>query len=135
MAKFTDSKGRDWVLPEITEGDLIEVRKNLGYDLHLVIDNDEKETTRALSSKGVAEMLWHFLAPIADERGISDMDLAHAMPHKVKEDAALALYESILSFAHGPEIAAKMINAVFRPQIRKQKLAAVALAAKKLSGD
>jgi hypothetical protein len=112
VPKFKDMKGREWVYPEFTEGLLMEIERELGYDLHKVIDQDEAETKRVFSARGVAFLVWFLLRGECDKRGVTQNDLANAMNYQAKSDASYALYEAIESFSLGPVAATAKTKAI-----------------------
>lgn len=108
--------GREWCFPEITEGTIIDVRRELGIDWHLVIDRNEAEIAKAFSAVGVANLIWFLLASDCEKRGVTQDDLARAMNYTARESAVKGLVEAFLSFYHGPEngptMAAALLSAM-----------------------
>jgi hypothetical protein len=122
---FRDSKGREWIYPEITEGTLMEIERVLGYDLHKVLDRDEAETTRAFSGRGMAELIWFMLREECEKAKVDQIDLAKSLNHKAKEDASYALLEALQTFRLGPD-AGTAITAAIRAGFEKTLAAGVA---------
>lgn len=133
MASFKDSKGREWCFPEITEGTIIAVRREIGIDWHLVIDRNEAELAKAFSASGVANLIWFLLASECEKRGVDQEDFASAMNHTAREAATRALMDAFLSFYHGPVNGPEMAKTLMSVTQSQTKQAVQAL--KKQYGD
>ena len=133
MAKFKDSLGRIWNFPEFTEGHVIAIRRAFGIDWHKVIDRDEAEVSKAFTNSAMAEMILFLLAAELEKAGVTPDELAMTLNHTARQEASRAVVECVMDFFHGPELAKKMAAAI-RPEMEKQKTAALSQL-KKQYGD
>lgn len=124
--------GREWCFPEITEGTIIDVRRELGIDWHLVFDQDTKEIAKAFSAVGIANLIWFLLSAECEKQSVTHEDFASGLNHAARKAATEALVDAFFTLDHGPEAGREIAKSLMERVQMESKKAVAAL--KKQSG-
>lgn len=133
MAKFKDSTGVEWTIPEFTVFSIRSLRTRTGFDFNKVGDKGE-ELLKLLADKFLIYDLITLLTEDARKaKELSDEDFAKRFNGQTLNDAWDAIMEAFADFARGSKVAAAVMENL-RPIHRKIEEQSIT-ALKKLASD
>lgn len=99
MPKFTDSKGREWLVAIDGAAAVKRVRTLTGIDIWKAADAGLDQLRAVLADVvALADVLYAVVRPEADARKVSDEEFAAGLSGDVLEAAATALVEAVIDF-------------------------------------
>lgn len=98
MAKFQDSKGREWIV-SVTVGSMKRVRDVLGVNLGTVLQDNMKPLTELLEDPiQLVDVLYVLCKPQADADGITDVEFGESLCGDPFAEAVDAFLEGLIDF-------------------------------------
>lgn len=103
MPKFTDNRGREWVV-DLNVTTAKTVRKLANVDLLKILEGDSELLARlATDPILLVDVIYVLCKDQADKAGISDEEFGRAMAGDAIDGAARALQESLVLFPRSPK--------------------------------
>lgn len=107
MAKFKDSKDREWAI-ELDTPTADEVKELLGVDLIDPESLDQTFLKLNTDSRTVVNLAWALVKPQADEKQVTEADFKRSLKTEQVRVARVAITEAIADFSPSPEMAQAM---------------------------